>query len=180
MRNYRKLLLFVPQNDRYYANGNGEKIMSDSATPDRHQKLIEALVKAIDNATTTKSIIFEQSNQVFRNDALKLSEMLDSETEPQLMIIENGLKDPLDGANTTDSLHNLCEAISNRRKIEEMMNHNNHQESAGNGANETMTEYSNTPNPNVIENVIQVDRLITKLLKVLQIIQTENVNHIQQ
>lgn len=137
--------------------------------------LIKALVKAIDNATTTKSNKCDQSNQVFRNDGLKLSEMLDFETEPQLMIIENGLGDALGDENTTDSLHNLCEAITTRQKIEEMMNHNNHQERiTGPGDCETIM------NSNVIDNVAQVDRLITKLLKILQMIQIENVNHIQQ
>lgn len=140
--------------------------------------LIKALVKAIDNATTTNSNQSEQSNQVFRNDGLKLSEMLDSETEPQLMMIENGLDVALGDESTTDSLHNLCEAITNRQKIEEMVNHNNHQESNGTGDdNKTMNEQLNS---NLIENVVQVDRLLTKLLKILQIIQTENVNHIQQ
>lgn len=141
--------------------------------------LIKALVKAIDNATTTDSNEFEQSNQVFRNDGLKLAEMLDSETEPQLMMIENGLEDALGDENTTDSLHNLCEAITNRQKIEEMMNHNNHNESTGNNDDNNIT-MNDQPNSNLIENVLQVDRLITRLLKVLQIIQTENVNHIQQ
>lgn len=140
--------------------------------------LIKALVKAIDNATTTNSNQSEQSNQVFRNDGLKLSEMLDSETEPQLMMIENGLNVALGHVSTTDSLHNLCEAITNRQKIEEMVNHNNRQESTGNGDNnKTMNKQLNS---NLVESVVQVDRLLTKLLKILQIIQTENVNNIQQ
>lgn len=101
--------------------------------------------------------------------------MLDSETEPQLMMIENSLGDTLGDENKTDSLHNLCEAITNRRKIEEMMNYNNHQErSTGTGDCETIM------NSNVLENVAQVDRSITNLLRIFQYIQTENVNRIQQ
>lgn len=176
MKNIENKSLFYPQND-HHLNGNGEKISTESITIDRHQMLIQALVKAIDSATTTNPNNFEQSNQVFRNDGLKLSEMLDSETEPHLMIIENGLDDAIGHENTTDSLHNLCEAITNRQKIEEMMNHNNHQErSTDNGGIETINDQ---PNSNLIENVVHVDGLITKLLKIFQIIQIENLNHIQ-
>lgn len=121
--------------------------------------------------------------------------MLDSETEPYLMM-ENVLEDvSMPDAHTQnlisssvlptmctldenqkdlnleeDSLQMLCEAISNRQKIEE-------QTTLMLCDKETL---NNSPKPTLVGQVIFVDNLVTKLLKVLRIIQIDNDNCIQQ
>lgn len=119
--------------------------------------------------------------------------MLDSETEPNLMI-ENGLDDvslpesrsqsqntissvsmptieSLNG-HADDSLQNLCEAISNRQKIEEenvlMMSSQENGSKSPNGDQRFNDQL-------LIENVTHVNDLITKLFKILRIIQIESV-----
>lgn len=135
------------------------------------------------------------------------SEMLDSETEPCLMM-ENVLEDvPMPDSHThnlisssmvtslqsmdddqEDSLHNLCEAIANRQKIEEqttlmMMNQSVHSERDAHDpesvANSSACEQE-FPVQILVDHVINVDNLVTKLLKVLRIIQIDNDNCIQQ
>lgn len=138
--------------------------------------------------------------------------MLDSETEPCLMM-ENVLEDvpmpdshthnlisssmiasvhSLDGGggdNQEDSLHNLCEAIANRQKIEQqttlmMMNQSMHSERDGSHDRDTLMSVSHCdqefPVEILVDHVIDVDNLVTKLLKVLRIIQMDNDNCIQQ
>lgn len=128
--------------------------------------------------------------------------MLDSETEPCLMM-ENVLEDvslpdshsqnlisstALQNMNDNqeDSLNNLCEAIANRRKIEEqttlmLLNQSIHSE-RDTSEEETM----NLPIPEELhdniffDHVINVDNSVTKLLKVLRIIQIDNDNCVQQ
>ncbi|XP_019894067.1 golgin subfamily B member 1 isoform X2 [Musca domestica] len=150
------------------------------------------------------------------------TEMLDSETEPCLMM-DNVLEDvnmpdshshnmvssctgmisqidipsELMNISTTgdDSLHNLSQAIVNRQNMESQV-------SALSGSNKmnlqlndnscteelschdsvaempSLVEYSATQA--VVDQVIEVDNLITKLLKVLRLIQLDNDNCIQQ
>lgn len=135
---------------------------------ERQQQLITALMKAIE--TADQKIL--DSNVSSRNGDSKsfTTDMLDSETEPVLMI-ENVSQKLLDG----DSLQNLCEAISNRRKIEEMMNQNG-QESDDDDTSSNCEQRD----PILMENIIDVNQLLTKLLKILQFIQIDNVHYIQQ
>lgn len=148
-----------------------------------------------------------------------ISEMLDSETEPCLMmenvledvsmpdshthnmisssmiasihsLDDGGIVDGDNGDKQEDSLHNLCEAIANRQKIEQqttlmMMNQSMHSERGG-GAHDRnpLMAMSNCqqefPIEILVDHVIDVDNLVTKLLKVLRIIQMDNDNCIQQ
>lgn len=135
-----------------------------------------------------------------------VTEMLDSETEPCLMM-ENVLEDvsvpdahsqnlissltlpPLHAVddNQEDSLHNLCEAIANRQKIEEqttlMMMNQSINSDRDVSDNEAMTNTSICEGFHfqiLVEQVINVDNLITKLLKILRIIQIDSDNCIQQ
>lgn len=136
------------------------------------------------------------------------SEMLDSETEPCLMM-ENVLEDVSlpdshthnlissamlpsihshDDDTQEDSLHNLCEAIANRQKIEEqttlmMMQQSIHSERESNDRESTMNSSvcdAEVPVQILVDHVINVDNLVTKLLKVLRIIQIDNDQCIQQ
>lgn len=135
------------------------------------------------------------------------SEMLDSETEPCLMM-ENVLEDVSlpdshthnlissamlpsihshDDDTQEDSLHNLCEAIANRQKIEEqttlmMMQQSIHSERESNDRelmNSSVCD-AEVPVQILVDHVINVDNLVTKLLKVLRIIQIDNDQCIQQ
>lgn len=160
----------------------------------RQKHLTIALLEAIKNATSDKLIdqkLFN-SNDTFQSNGLKsfTTDMLDSETEPLLMIEDVSMPEinsqnpmPLD-ANDTDSLQNLCEAISNRQKIEEMMNQSQCHPNNGslNGDESSMVNQTNGENFSgiLIANIAHVDNLITKLFKILQIIQMENVNYVEQ
>lgn len=126
------------------------------------------------------------------------NEMLDSETEPCLMM-ENILEDGTTMDSHThnmissmsiasqheqqdDSLHNLCEAIANRRKIEEQTNLMLNTKSNSlfqNGSSVSICEQQQQQQA-LIDHVINVDNLVTKLLKVLRIIQMDNDNCIQR
>uniref|UniRef100_A0A1I8PMK5 Uncharacterized protein n=1 Tax=Stomoxys calcitrans TaxID=35570 RepID=A0A1I8PMK5_STOCA len=148
------------------------------------------------------------------------TEMLDSETEPCLMM-DNVLEDvnmpdshshnmvssctgmisqidiPSELMNVStgdDSLHNLSQAIVNRQNVESQvgaLNSNkmnlpindsscNDELSCHDSVAEmpSLVEYSATQA--VVDQVIEVDTLITKLLKVLRLIQLDNDNCIQQ
>lgn len=147
------------------------------------------------------------------------TEMLDSETEPCLMM-ENVLEDvsmpdshshnmvtstnsllmvsaPSNDMNKDEeSLHNLCEAIANRRKIEQQANlmmMTQHRSVDGDQSNsddaisdgrESIADIpsisENCTVQHLVDHVINVDNLVTKLLKVLRLIQIENDNCVQR
>lgn len=139
--------------------------------------------------------------------------MLDSETEPRLMM-ENvlvelsrvhsekceGLLAEADGGED-DSLNNLSQAISNRQQIElqtsQMLNFSykrslkvlkqqssleeedaSHVSSLAEDMPSLICDNC-TSTQEIVEKVISVDNLITKLLKVLRIVQQDNDNCIQ-
>lgn len=132
------------------AIGNGDASLS----PQRNQSFISAVLNAIKNAAITAKSTVNKTNgtnvdhQLSNIDASDTTDMLDSETEPCLMM-ENVLEDipmpdshshnmisssynsrstcsPLrltDGVSSTmnkddESLYNLCQAIANRQEIE--------------------------------------------------------------
>lgn len=139
--------------------------------------------------------------------------MLDSETEPRLMM-ENvlvelsrvhsekceGLLAEADGGED-DSLNNLSQAISNRQQIElqtsQMLNfsykrslkvlkqQSSLEEEDASHASSLAEDMPSlicdncTSTQEIVEKVISVDNLITKLLKVLRIVQQDNDNCIQ-
>lgn len=200
-------------------------ILNGSHSPQRNHSFIAAVISAIRSAATTakdkvnqkkasKSRTLNESNGengVAGISGDGVSEMLDSETEPCLMM-ENVLEDvsmpdshthnlisssmvssihSLDGGDKQeDSLHNLCEAIANRQKIEQqttlmMMNQSMHSErDGGTHDRDTLMTMSNCdqefPIEILVDHVIDVDNLVTKLLKVLRIIQMDNDSCIQQ
>lgn len=121
-------------------------------------------------------------------------EMLDSETEPCLMMEDVSIPDsqsqqitspPVRSPicvledNQEDSLQNLCAAIENRQKIEEqatfmMLNQSVH-EDANQESTVSPPHFSyDSSVQKLVEHVINVDNLVTKLLKVLRIIQIED------
>lgn len=206
-----------------------KSIINGSNSPQRNHSFIAAVINAIRSAATTakdkvnqkkvnKSRAVNGENGVASISGDGISEMLDSETEPCLMM-ENVLEDVSmpdshthnlisssmiasihaldddggggggDGDNQEDSLHNLCEAIANRQKIEQqttlmMMNQSMHSERDGAHDRDTLMSISNCeqefPVEILVDHVIDVDNLVTKLLKVLRIIQMDNDNCIQQ
>uniref|UniRef100_A0A1B0BYZ6 Uncharacterized protein n=1 Tax=Glossina palpalis gambiensis TaxID=67801 RepID=A0A1B0BYZ6_9MUSC len=160
-------------------------------------------------------------NEIINNgDDSDSTEMLDSETEPCLMM-DNVLEDvnmpdshshnmvssctgmisqieiPSELVNATtgdESLHNLSQAIVNRQTVESQVS-----AMAVQKYNQQINETSVTEEPSchdsvaempslveysatqaVVDQVIEVDNLVTKLLKVLRLIQIDNDNCIQQ
>lgn len=197
-----------------------KSIINGSISPQRHHSFIAAVLNAIRNAATTAKDKVNQKKATAKSQAIAdsienggASEMLDSETEPCLMM-ENVLEDVSmpdththnmisssmiasihsldDDGNQEDSLHNLCEAIANRQKIEQqttmmMMNQSMQSELDGGASmhnhdpliNATHCEQEH-PVEILVDHVIEVDNLVTKLLKVLRIIQMDNDSCIQQ
>lgn len=202
-----------------------ESAHDGSLSPQRHQSFIAAVINAIKSAATAakdkvhRKSIDTNGFAMGNSDESDTTEMLDSETEPCLMM-ENVLEDvsmpdshthnmissttsfatvpsmqPLDDQQE-DSLHNLCEAIANRQKIEEQTNlmmmhqnaptHDDH--SLSNDGSGHDSSIANIPSISeqqfpvqiLVDHVINVDNLVTKLLKVLRIIQIENDQCIQQ
>lgn len=133
--------------------------------------------------------------------------MLDSETEPCLMM-ENVLEDVTmpdshsqnlvstsqmmqHGDCNDGSLDNLSQAIANRQQIE-LQTHAmavRRQNSERNSTSDDMSQESGADIPSIgdfctaqliVDQVIEVDNSITKLLKVLRLIQLENDSCIQE
>lgn len=103
---------------------------------------------------------------------------------------------PIDTVMNKDeqTLHNLCEAIANRQQIEQQTNlmlmPRNHSLSERSGSDEGASVHESIAdipsisehliNQNLVDQVINVDNLVTKLLKILRIVQMDNDNCIQQ
>lgn len=207
-------------------------------SPQRNQSFIAAVINAIKSAANTaKQSVHKKTLDMpttsFGDDLESDStEMLDSETEPCLMM-ENVLEDvsmpdshshnmvsstnsllvvaapasapapiPSNDMNKDEeSLHNLCEAIANRQKIEQqtnlmMMQHRVVVDGGAAGGepcssdeaiSEARESIADIPSisehcvvQHLVDHVIDVDNLVTKLLKVLHLIQVENDNCIQR
>lgn len=196
----------------------------DSLSPQRNQSFIVAVINAIKSAANTaKQSVHKKSSgehtSTFVDDLESDStEMLDSETEPCLMM-ENVLEDvsmpdshshnmvsstnsllmvtaPSNDMNKDEeSLHNLCEAIANRKKIEQqaklMMLQHSGIDSEQTNSDETQSDgresiadipsiSENCTVQHLVDHVISVDNLVTKLLKVLRLIQIDNDNCVQR
>lgn len=216
-----------------YANSSDESSpeyerATDKATaelsPHRNQSFITAVINAIKSAANTaKQSVHKKSigehTATFGDDLESdTTEMLDSETEPCLMM-ENVLEDvsmpdshshnmvsstnsllmvtaPTNDMNKDEeSLHNLCEAIANRKKIEQqanimMMQHRSidcEQNSSDDAISDGRESIADIPSisehctvQHLVDHVINVDNLVTKLLKVLHLIQIENDNCVQR
>lgn len=213
-----------PESEQPQAVFDGAK---GSMSPQRHQSFIKAVLSAIKSAAiTAKSSVNKKptndgsvatENEVDESDS---TEMLDSETEPCLLMMENVLEDvPMpdshshnmvsshngvtlnsqehnrneeeDVAKPTmnrdeESLYNLCQAIANRQEIEHQTNLMMHKRtnrmqsslSTDTSVNESMSEcYSAQA---LVDQIIDVDNLVTKLLKILRIIQIEDDHCIQR
>lgn len=196
-------------------NGDG------SLSPQRHQSFIAAVINAIKSAASTaKQSVHKKTNVdigLHADIESDTTEMLDSETEPCLMM-DNVLEDvsmpdshshnmvsstnsllmvtPQNGMNKEEeSLHNLCEAIANRQKIEQQANlmlmqhhqqgnNSDHSVSEDASGNESILDIPSISEQftvqNLVDHVINVDNMVTKLLKVLRIIQIDNDNCVQQ
>nr|NP_001261496.1 cornetto, isoform D [Drosophila melanogaster]AGB94191.1 cornetto, isoform D [Drosophila melanogaster] len=226
-----------------------------SLSPQRNQSFIAAVIGAIRQATTHsgKRLSLRQAgkkNGVGLGSAQAVSagtqgqepqgngddsdstEMLDSETEPCLLMMDNVLEDVVHhdshshnmvssctgmisqielptelisqcshqnningGAGGDDSLQQLSQAITNRQQMELHMHKMNgmpmnprdqcnteelscHDSLAELTELPSLMEYSTAQA--VVDQVIEVDTLVTKLLKVLRLVQLDNDNCIQQ
>lgn len=213
-----------PENEQPQAEFDGAK---GSMSPQRHQSFIKAVLSAIKSAAiTAKSSVNKKptnegsiatDNEIDESDST--TEMLDSETEPCLMMEhvledvpmpdshshnmvssqnaaslnsqESNLIETEDANKRTmnrdeESLYNLCQAIVNRQEIEHqtnlMMNKRTNRMqsslSTDTSINESMSEcYSAQA---LVDQIIDVDNLVTKLLKILRIIQIEDDHCIQR
>lgn len=207
---------------------------STDRSPVRHQSFIKAVLSAIKSAAiTAKGSVNKKPNNTSsiisprEMDESDTTEMLDSETEPCLMM-ENVLEDvsmpdshshnmvsstngiPLASqsddrteADTIDqrvmnkeeeSLYNLCQAIANRQEIEHQTNlimmhkHVNGTERTISISEEPNMHESMYDVPSIseysaqtlVDQIIDVDNMVTKLLKILRIIQIEDDHCIQR
>lgn len=191
------------------SDGNSQPLEVSSMSSQRRKSFMSAVIKAIKcAATSAKQSVYkkcEKTNDVVTEDLNSdTTEMLDSETEPCLMM-ENVLEDSsipdshsqnmisstnsllmVTAADSTmnkdeESLHNLCAAIVNRQKIEQqatLMMTRRSSEDDENSSHESIGDVSSISEQNniqsVVDHAINVDNLVTKLLKVLHIIQDEN------
>lgn len=155
----------------------------DQPDNDGSSSFITAVINAIRKAAPTTKERVNKLNSISQESA-DGAEMLDSETEPCLMI-ENVLESmpdshtqnlissndlsPVGNNDQEDSLQMLCEAITNRQQIEQqtslmLMNRSMETNISNKGA-------MIVPVQSLIDHVINVDNLVTKLLKVLHNIQ---------
>nr|XP_036228080.1 uncharacterized protein LOC106618486 isoform X3 [Bactrocera oleae]XP_036228081.1 uncharacterized protein LOC106618486 isoform X3 [Bactrocera oleae]XP_036228082.1 uncharacterized protein LOC106618486 isoform X3 [Bactrocera oleae] len=223
-----------------------------SLSPQRNQSFIAAVISAIRNATTpsSKKLLARNGKRISlenaglsdsngqatsknnnnyngdiknRDDDSDSTEMLDSETEPCLMM-DNVLEDVtmpdshshnmvssctgvisqlevpselINPPSGDESLHNLSQAIVNRQQMELQISNMQSVQKASLQLNQC--EHDNSDDASchdsvaempslmeyctaqaVVDQVIEVDSLVTKLLKVLRLIQMDNDNCIQQ
>ncbi|GAB0098182.1 uncharacterized protein DMENIID0001_138910 [Sergentomyia squamirostris] len=195
-----------------------------SLSPQRSHSFIAVVINAIRNATATHRQQPEPSvSAAVKKDPAALSiddsdstEMLDSETEPCLMM-ENVLEDvtlpdshsqnlvsstgmalsqiecPTEIMKHDESLNSLSQAIVNRQQIEfqtsrmarTCLRQNSGENSLAEdvSVHESMAEIPSISDfcsaQSLVDQVIHVDDLVTKLLKVLRIVQLDNDNCIQ-
>ncbi|KAF5273882.1 hypothetical protein FQA39_LY00997 [Lamprigera yunnana] len=164
-----------------------------SPSPKRGSSFVSAIINAIKNATAQTSFLTskEFSKDTISMDNSDSTEMLDSETEPCLMM-EPVLEDVvipdghshnmissghgiLGSARLThsESLNNLSQAILCRQMSDQAsLSITENLSSSFNSEMPSLTEMC--PSISLVDQVIEVDNLITKLLKVLRIIQIEN------
>lgn len=166
-------------------------IINRLPSPHGHHSFITAVAEAIKNAASIAK--YKVTHRAISNLSSNGTEMLDSETEPCLMM-ENVLdvySHTQNLVSTTvlpsiyslsenheDSLQLLCEAITKRQKIEEQatldMNVSMHTHNKKDNSDmEKIINLSNCEQV-LLDNVINVDILVTKLLKVLRIIHLIN------
>ena len=231
----------TPENDEAprEKSSHGGKKGGQDLSPQRSHSFINVVIYAIRNATSLKKDAGDsaedkaklvpkpieriQEERVFgsriEDGSDGSTDMLDSETEPCLMM-ENVLSTATGPATNRDasiaeeddddvllendedhSLNNLSQAISNRQQIElqtsQMLSNSSahslamfrkqasHEMSedvshASSLADDLMRCESCTSSQAIVEQVISVDNLITKLLKVLRIVQMDNDSCIQQ
>lgn len=191
----------TPQSER-------KPTLNGSMSPQRHHSFIAAVINAIKNAASTaKDKVSHRTTKLhsISHETVDGTEMLDSETEPCLMM-ENVLEDvsmpdthtqnlissaivlptlcSTDG-DQEDSLQMLCEAIVNRQKIEEQTNlmlMKTPMPSEGDPTDgKSIAASKQELNIQfLVDHVINVDNLVTKLLKIMRIIQIYNDDCIQQ
>ncbi|KAF5279191.1 hypothetical protein FQR65_LT03438 [Abscondita terminalis] len=164
-----------------------------SPSPKRGSSFVSAIINAIKNATAQTSFLTskEFSKDTISMDNSDSTEMLDSETEPCLMM-EPVLEDVVipDGHSHnmissghgmlgtarlthSESLNNLSQAILCRQLSEQAsLSLTENLSTSFTGELPSVTEMC--PPVSLVDQVIEVDNLITKLLKVLRIIQIEN------
>lgn len=181
-------------NSNSSTEGSPEKSSSrDKRTPSpkRGSSFVLAVITAIKNAAAQSP--FANAAKLNNDDRSDSTEMLDSETEPCLMM-ENVLEDVSlpDGHShnmissthslmksgmlgRSESLHNLSQAILNRQLSEQARMDGSLCDSMHASYSENTVSLSDIcPTVTLVDQVIEADNLLTKLLKVLRIIQLEN------
>ncbi|KAK4875644.1 hypothetical protein RN001_012066 [Aquatica leii] len=164
-----------------------------SPSPKRGSSFVSAIINAIKNATAQTSFLTskEFSKDTISMDNSDSTEMLDSETEPCLMM-EPVLEDVVipDGHSHnmissghgllgtarlthSESLNNLSQAIL-CRQLSEQASLSLTENLSSSFTSEMTSVTEMCPPVSLVDQVIEVDNLITKLLKVLRIIQIEN------
>uniref|UniRef100_A0A336KT81 CSON014742 protein n=1 Tax=Culicoides sonorensis TaxID=179676 RepID=A0A336KT81_CULSO len=182
---------------------------SVSPTQQRNQSFLTAVVNAIKSAATSARQSVQSKHTNGADDKSDSTEMLDSETEPCLMM-ENVLEDvqmpdshsqnlvstsqimlshiemPAEMYRQDDSLNNLSEAIANRQQLELH---------AANSIRPAVDDLSPVSNDSIldqpsisefctahalVDQVLEIDCLVTKLLKVLRIVQMNSDCWIQE
>lgn len=199
-------------------SGNSE----NNKSPQRGQSFLAAVINAIRNATSTSTKLTQDKNNLQQVNESDSTEMLDSETEPCLMM-DNVLEDvnmpdshshnlvstsqvllsqieiPSEVLKTSmcddednGSLDNLSQAIANRQKIElqtgAMATRSAlRQQSERNSTSDDQESIGDAPSmgdfctaQSLVDQVIDVDNQLTKLLKVLRLVQMDNDNCIQE
>jgi hypothetical protein len=213
-------------------DGSPEQEAKGPLSPQRGHSFIKAVINAIRSATS-KSIksggnaavvCKKDDNDPQGEEPEDTTEMLDSETEPCLMM-DNVLEDaPMPDSHShnmvststrisqiempsienssiphDDSLDNLSQAIANRQQIElqssimasrrGVFRQDTVQSQASSMDNDEENEASMAEMPSItdycnaqalVDQVIDVDNLITKLLKVLRLVQLDNDHCLQE
>lgn len=209
-------------------NGSPEFETASSScgkSPQRGQSFLTALINAIRNATSSSGKPNEEKKQLSNADEDDSTEMLDSETEPCLImdnVLENAQMNDSHSQNLVSTsqimlsqieapsemmrkgsmngddgtLDNLSQAIANRQQIElqtgAMATRSalRQQQSERNSTSDDISgqeSVGEVPSigdfctaQSLVDQVIEVDNSVTKLLKVLRLVQLDNDNCIHE
>ncbi|KAJ8955167.1 hypothetical protein NQ318_009060 [Aromia moschata] len=178
-----------------------QMFVDKSPSPQKGSSFVSAVINAIRNAAAQSPFaVRDISKDNLCTDRSSSNEMLDSETEPCLMM-EHVLEDVIipDGHSQnlissghgsmissrlthSESLKDLSQAILNRQKSEQTSM--SFAGSLTTSFTSDLTSLSDLfPSISLVDQVIDVDNLVTRLLKVIRIIQIENddcMNELQE
>ncbi|XP_044732322.1 cingulin [Chrysoperla carnea] len=158
-------------------------------SPKRGASFVSAVISAIKNAAAQTAIRANSIAAVGYTDSedTDSGELLDSETEPVLMmesVLEDVTLPDTHSHNMVSSTHSLMSTSLNGRLAQSSESlHNLSQSILARQQQERCTVFDKiTPAPafTLVDQVIDVDNMVTKLLKVLRIIQIENDSYVDE